>query len=225
MKILFYAVLHCAVGEFQKVADLCQRVIDKLTEFALEFTTPNPTLAAMQLELDKLQTLIGEANGNTLKKAERDAQTALVFGMLVEQCLYVNSVANGDKVKVLKSGFDADKVPQPHGIPGTPVISKIKDGPVAHSGKIQLAGSLPRGARYTVQTFEIPSNFNEPPLPGGPIELNPDELPWSEALESVNSTELVITNLHRGKETLVRVRAEDGSKKSSWSDMYLFMAR
>jgi hypothetical protein len=37
MKILFYAVLHCTVGEFQKVAELCQRVIDKLTEFAVIF--------------------------------------------------------------------------------------------------------------------------------------------------------------------------------------------
>jgi hypothetical protein len=229
MKIVFYAVLHCTVAQFVKVAALAQRVFDKITEFAALYTTPDPALNLLKIEIDKLNTLIGEAKGNSLKKAERDAQCEVVFDMLVKECKYANTVADGDKVKVLKSGFDADKTPESHGAPGTPVISSIVDGPELHSGKVKLAGPLPRGARYTVQTFEIPSNITPPipPVPGGPPDpdFDPDELPWKEALESVSSRELVIPNLKKGKDTLVRVRAEDRSKKSNWSDMYLFMPR
>jgi hypothetical protein len=225
MKIFFYAVLHCAVGEFAKVAELCQRVINFLTENVAIYGTPNPSVSDLETELGKLNVLIGQAKGNSIKKAERDAQCAVVFGMLVNELVYVNGVAKGDKVKVLKSGFDADKEPGAHGAPGVPVISKIKDGSMPRSAKISLSGPLPKYARYSVQVSLIPQGITPPPLPGPGPELDPDQLPWNDVLEGMNSRELEVVDLPRGKDVLVRVRAALGSKKSAWSDFYLFMPR
>jgi hypothetical protein len=55
--------------------------------------------------------------------------------------------------------------------------------------------------------------------------FDPDKLPWQNALEGVNSRELLLINLTRGVDIAIRVRAEDGSKKSGWSDPYLFLPR
>lgn len=227
MKTKFYAVLHVTAKHFTKLANLGQRVIDKLTEFSGLYTAPDPTVADLTSEVGKLVSLNGQAKGNTQKKDERDAQALVVYEMLVEERDYVNSVAKGDKVKVDKSGFDADKEPETIGTPPTPVIKKVVDGEPAHSAKISLVGPLTRGARYSVQVASAKSDPSPTPIPpvGGGDDFDPDSLPWTMALESVNSYELLLLNLKRGKDIAIRVRAEHGSKKSNWSDLYLFLPR
>ncbi len=227
MKTKFFAVLHVTAKEFTKLANLGNRVISKLTEFVAVYATPDPTVADLTTEVNKLVTLNGQAKGSTQKKDERDAQAIVVYDMLSEEVTYVNGIAKGDKVKVDKSGFDADKEPEGHGIPPVPVIKKVVDGEVAHSAKISLVGPLTKGLRYSVQVALIGGGDTPPPPPPPPggDDFDPDKLPWTSALESVNSLELVLLNLKRGKDIAIRVRAEDGSKKSSWSDLYLFLPR
>lgn len=227
MKTKFYAVLRVTARQTIKLANLCSRVIEKLTNNSADYTTPNPTIAALTTENDKLITLNGQAKGNTQKKDERDAQAVVVYEMLKDERDYVNGIANGNKVLVDKSGFDADKTPEAHGIPPVPVIKKVTDGAVAHSGKIQLVSPLVAGARYSVQTYVPDSKPTPiPPVPaGGDDEFDIDALPWVMTLESLNSKELLLTGLKRGKDILIRVRAEDGSKKSGWSDPFVFLPR
>jgi hypothetical protein len=227
MKTKFYAVLHVTAREFTKLANLGNRVISKLTEFVGDYATPDPSVAALTTEVGKLVVLNGQAKGSTLKKDERDAQAQVVYDMLVQERDYVNSIAKGDKVKVDKSGFDADKEPEAVGTPPAPVIKKVVDGEAAHSAKISLVGPLFKNARYSVQLAQVGSGNNPNPTPPdtGEGDFDPDHLPWEMQLESVNSYELILLNLKRGKDIAIRVRAEHGSKKSNWSDLYLFLPR
>ncbi len=227
MKTKFYAVLRVTARQYSKLANLGSRVIEKLTVNAGDFATPNPTVAALTLENNKLITLNGQAKGNTQKKDERDEQAIVVYEMLKDERDYVNGIANGNKVLVDKSGFDADKTPEAHGIPPVPVIKKVVDGEVAHSGKILLVSPLVAGARYSVQTYVPESKPTPiPPVPAeGDDEFDIDALPWVMTLESLNSKELLLTELKRAKDILIRVRAEDGSKKSGWSDPFVFLPR
>src|SRR5688500_1287219 len=127
MKTKFFAVMLVTITEFSRIVELANRVIAKLKEHIADFASPVPTVTAFELEVDKLESLNGEAKGNTLKKAERDAQAIVVFNMMLELIVYVNGIAKGNKVLVLKSGFDADKEPQPAGAPAAPVIRSMKD--------------------------------------------------------------------------------------------------
>ncbi len=227
MKTKFFAVLHVTVKQFTKLANLGNRVISKLTLNVAVYATPNPSVTDLTTEVGKLVTLNGEAKGSTQKKDERDAQAIVVYDMLNDEKDYVNGIAKGDKVKVDKSGFDADKEPEGHGIPPTPVIRKVIDGETAHSAQILLASPLTKGARYSVQVAVIASGDTPtpPPPPTGGDDFDLDKLPWVSGLESVSSRELILVNLKRGKDIAIRVRAEDGSKKSNWSDLYLFLPR
>ena len=220
MKTKFFAVLHVTARQYNKLATLCSRVIEKLTDNSADFTDPDPKVEDLKTENTKLITLKAEAKGNTQKKDERDAQALVVYEMLLQERDYVNGIAKGDKVLIAKSGFDCDKTPEEHGIPPVPAIRKIEDGNLAHSARIFLVSPLTKGARYSVQMFPITANGG-----GGITGFDPDKLPWQYALEGVNSRELLLINLTRGVDIAIRVRAEDGSKKSGWSDPYLFLPR
>ena len=227
MKTKFNAVMHVTVNQPKEIAELATRVGTDMDENDDVYTAPSPPLADLATENGKLLTLNGQAKGNSLKKAERDAQAIKVFGMLSKELVYVNEVADGDLVKVEKSGFDSEKAPEAHDIPPTPVIRKMIDGKVAHSAQILLAGPLTKRARYSVQIVNLDSDGPIPPpmpIPGGG-DFDPDSLDWSDALQGVNSYELIVLNLKRGKDMAFRVRAEDGSKKGNWSDPFFFMPR
>src|SRR5687767_13350593 len=141
--------------QFRKVAELCKRVIGALRENATDFPSPEPAADDLEIEHDKLRELIGLAVGDRIKKEERNQQAEVVFGMLKQELRYVNRVARGDKVLVLKSGFDAGKEWQRHGNPKAPVIAKIEDGPEPCSARITLAGPLIRRGLYTVQVCNL----------------------------------------------------------------------
>ena len=227
MKTKFFAVLHVTARQFTKLVTLGARVIAALTDNVSDYATPNPSVPTLTTEVEKLATLNGQAKGNKQKKDERDAQALKVYGLLADERDYVNGIAKGDKVLVDKSGFDADKTPETHGIPPVPAIKKVTDGDVAHSAKITLVRPLTKGARYSVQVAVLNNNGggNPPqPVPGGP-GFDPDSLPWKSGLESVSSKELLLINLQRGVDIAIRVRAEDGSYKSSWGDPFLFLPR
>ena len=228
MEKKFIAVMHVKPSEPVKVSGLCTRVIGKLTDNVADYSAPEIAVSVLTTENNKLIPLIAQAKGNTQKKDERDEQTIVVFDLLTKECIYVNSVANGNKVLIDKSGFDAAKEAEPHGIPGTPVIKKVEDGEVPKSAKILLVRPLPKGLRYNVQLLNLEKSGTDPltlTKADAGEDFDIDGLPWVIVLDSVSSTELLLTDLKRGKEIAIRVQAEDRSKKSGWSDPYLFMAR
>ena len=85
MKTKFNAVMHVTVNQPKEIAELATRVGTDMDENDDVYTAPSPPLADLATENGKLLTLNGQAKGNSLKKAERDAQAIKVFGMLSKE--------------------------------------------------------------------------------------------------------------------------------------------
>ncbi len=198
--------MHCTPKQFKKVFALCARVISFLTDNISDFATPAPTVLDLSTENDKLAALIGQAKGNHVKKDERDAQCLLIYNLLLDEIIYVDGIALGNKVLIEKSGFDASKEPEPHNIPAAPVIKKVKDGSTPHSSKINIQ-NMGIGLTYKVQTSSKAD----------------DEASFVTALETTNSKKLVLENLQKGVEIFIRIAASNRRGQGDWSELAAFI--
>ncbi len=102
-------------------------IISSLTENA-NYTTPVPALATVTTASQEYsQALIGAGTGNradiATKNICRDALTLL----LQQLCVYVNLTANGNAAKLLTSGFDVSKDPEPN-VLTKPENLKVENG-------------------------------------------------------------------------------------------------
>lgn len=98
---------------------LLRNVVTKLTGNAF-FPSPPVTLAELTTKGDELEAAIAQATeGSKASKGARNAVMAEVKVMLTSVADYVRMVAQGDEVKLLTSGFEMAKRPEPVGIPGT----------------------------------------------------------------------------------------------------------
>lgn len=208
--IKFVAVMGCTPQQPIKVHTLVSRVIDGYTDNPTVFTVPVPTIIILTAGRDELGLLIAEAKGNHQKKVERDEKSVEVYNLLIEKAIpYVNSIANGDESIIGLSGFRANKAPTPKGIPGKVVIKKVIDGKTPESAKITIA-NMGSGLTYKVQTSPV---------------VQGAEPSFAPAIESTSSRKLVLENLGKGKEILIRVAASNTKGMGDWSENYSFIAR
>lgn len=215
--------LHCTIKQPVKVNSLATRVSTELTTHAATFPSAAATVTALVANNTTLGAYIAQAKGNHAVKTQRDAQCVVVYNVLNKQLRpLVDSVANGDKSVIALSGFDSSAGATAHTAPDSPTISTITDGSTPGTAKVLLAkrkrsALLPakaatskQGLLYTAQTTTAPVTATSA---------------WKNALEGVSSVELVLTGLTKGNEIAVRIRAEDGSLKSAWSEPYFFLPR
>ncbi len=133
-----------------------------------------------------------------------------VYNLLIDKAIpYVNSIANGDQALINLSGFRANKAPSPKGIPAKVVIKKITDGGTPESAKIIIA-NMGSGLMYKVQT--------SPVVQGAAPSYAP-------AIETTSSKKLVLPNLEKGKEILIRIAASNSKGTGDWSEPYSFIPR
>lgn len=135
-----------------------QDIIDKMGMNITTFPTPSPPLADVQLAKDNLEKAYTIAlDGGRTAKGEQRQMNDNLNNALRPLRDYVNEVANGDEVIVLKSGFGISKLPSPVG--AMPVVV-IRTGIGAHgegndgdgSGSVKLRWSPVYGAKsYIVQ--------------------------------------------------------------------------
>ncbi len=98
---------------------LLRNVVAKLTGNAL-FPTPPVTMAELTAKGDELEAAIALATeGSKASKAARNARMAEAKVMLTSVADYVRMVAQGDEAKLLTTGFEMAKRPEPVGVPGT----------------------------------------------------------------------------------------------------------
>lgn len=97
-------------------------------------------------------------------------------------------MCDGDRVKILLSGFDSNNEPVSHGIPGKAVIKRIEDGTSACSAKI-YAEKLEEADRCKVEVSTTPS----------------DSASWVTVLDPASLYHLEIENLERGQEIFIRL--------------------
>ena len=227
----YKVALHCTDKEPTEVNNLATNVIAELTLNAASFVTSTMPLTAITALIatlttanNKLTGYIAGAPGNHTVTTQRNTQTVIVYNMLNTSFrTLVDNVANGNKAIVELSGFDATADAVAHGVPATPVITKISDTKQAAGAakillekhkKKALIGTTPSVTKarlkYSAQTTTAPDSATSV---------------WTNNVESVSSKDLILTGLTKAVEVSVRVRAEDGKFKSPWSKSITYISR
>ncbi|MBK7383849.1 MAG: hypothetical protein IPI81_11055 [Flavobacteriales bacterium] len=114
-----------------------------------DFPTPTPTLTELKNGREALETAITEAaGGDHAKVFARQKAEAAVDDLLVRMALYVSNTAAGDELKILSTGFELRKQPEPIGPLHAPADFEARTG--ALPGSIDLRCKPVKGAYYWV---------------------------------------------------------------------------
>jgi hypothetical protein len=215
MKRSFKAVMHCTAKETSTLVDRSNNVITGLSSNTNTYPQPNPAVDELKAETSILAELSGQAKGSSQKKQARDQQAIKVYGMLLAESNYVNSVAKGDKAIILLSGFDVSAEPSPHPVPDVPVIKRIEDGNAPHSAKIFLAKiTSPLLTTREKLTFIVQMCTDDS-----------KEENWKTVLQTQNSKSLILLSLVRKEEYLFRIAVMNARGQSDWSETASFVSQ
>lgn len=124
---------------------LLRNVIAKLTGNAF-FPAPPETIANMITLGDQLEAAIEEATeGSKASRGVRKARVLEARELLRITADYVRMVAKGDETKLLTSGFEMAKQPEPVGVPG--VTRYLHANFTNSAGVVELRWRTVHGAR------------------------------------------------------------------------------
>lgn len=138
---------------------LLRNVWAKMTENAALFTTPPVTMATMGTKVDALALAIENATrGSATDREHRDALVLDAQSILRQQADYVRMVSQGDPDKLVKSGYELSRQPQPVGIPGTSrtIVARM----TGRSGEVELRF----GAVYGADSYQIWMTDKDPAI-------------------------------------------------------------
>jgi len=227
----YKVALHCSDKEPVEVNNLATGVAaaltTNLTTFApttAEQTALTANITALTTANNKLTGYIANAKGDHAITTLRNTETVTVYGMLNTTFrTLVDGTAGGVKATIELAGFDSSADAVAHGIPDTPVISKISDTNRAEgTAKVLLvkrkkktltgakAAKSTKGLKYSMQVTAAPVTTASV---------------WTTEVQGESTLELILTGLIKGSEVAARVRAEDGKLKSVWSEPMTFLPR
>lgn len=202
------AVLHLRTKVPSRVLHLAGKVHLNMTTNVETFPNPDPDMKELDTELTKLGDLLSSKDGRKVINQSIVDQTDVVHAVLKNLCVYVNTVAKGDKMTIVLSGFDCSKDAATRPLPEKAVIKRIEDGRVRCSAKIYIY-VLPNANRYKV---EITTDLNNP-------------AGWRTVLDHGSLNTLEIGDLGYLQETYIRVT---GGNTHGWgvpSEPVLFVPR
>ena len=168
------------------------------------FTTPNPSMAALGTLITTAQTKIAAYNSAAaaLQTLLTDRDTAVdnLRSGIRQESSYVDNIANGNASIIQSAGMAVRSGRTPASIPGQVQALSITAGDGA--GELDLQWDPLSGAK----TFEI--------------ELSPDALFASGIIKLKNTTKskAVAENLTSGTRLWARVRATNAAGTGAWSD-------
>lgn len=115
----------------------CKFITKKIGANAVVFVTPNPTLAAVDDDIDTLgdATVNALAGGYELTYAKNTANDAL-HGKMVQLQSYVQNISDGDEGIILQAGFEVKKSATPSPTPGQ--VENLSAVPSLAQGEILL---------------------------------------------------------------------------------------
>lgn len=202
------AVLHLRTKVPSKVFQLAGKVHLNMTTNVEAFPHPDPDMEELDAELTKLGDLLSWKDGGKVINQSIADQTDIVHKLLTNLCVYVNTVARGDKMTIVLSGFDCSKDPATRPLPEKALIKRVEDGKVRCSAKIYIY-VLANANRYKV---EITTDLNNP-------------AGWRTVLDHGSLNTLEIGDLTYLQETYFRVT---GGNTHGWgvpSEPVLFVPR
>jgi len=122
-----------------------------------DFATPEPTLLELKAGREALETAITEAaGGDHAKVFARQLAEAALDDLLVRMAMYVSNKAAGDELKILSTGFELRKLPEPIGPLSAPIDLEARTG--ALPGSIDLRCKPVKGAYY----YQVFVNATDP---------------------------------------------------------------
>ncbi len=183
------AVMKITVEERGKVRDLGYKVHAGISTHSSELGVAVPPIVDLETETNTLKDYIAEEDGSTASIAKSEAQCSIVFELLKTYLAWINNgPAKNIKSLLLLSGFDVSLEPVVHGIPNALVIKKMENGETPATVKVFIE-AIP--ATDFVDRYKV--------------ETSPDDITFTIACETGNSSKLIIPGTVRGKEIFVRV--------------------
>ncbi len=167
-----------------------------------DFPTPMPTLAELQAAREKLEAAITEAaSGDHAKVFARQKAEAILDDLLVRMALYVSNTAAGDELKILSTGFELRKQPEPIGPLSAPAELEARTG--ALPGTVDLRCKPVKGAYY----YQWQVNATDPDV----------ETAWT-LLAFTSRASYQASDLDPGKHSWFRLCALGAAGASPYSD-------
>jgi hypothetical protein len=169
------------------------------------FTTPNPTLAALGTLITTAQTKVAAYDSACAAAdtalADRDAALVALCAGLTQEAAYVENVSGGDRVKIESAGMSVRADGAPVGGPTQVLTLVLTEGD--REGAIDAAWDAVRGAKsYEVQTSADPVSGTS----------------WSFKMTAGKSS-ATLNSLTSGSRLWVRVRAIGAENAAGpWSD-------
>ena len=112
-------------------------IIEKMTGNAT-FPTPEPTLEAVQEATDAYMNALDNFQDGSREDTVRKNHLRIALEDLLWQLAdYVSQVSQGDKARMLSSGFDLSKKPEPFGPLSKPTNLVVKPG--SNKGSVELS--------------------------------------------------------------------------------------
>jgi hypothetical protein len=132
-----------------------KHIITSLTGNA-NFPTPSPTLATVQTALDEYEDALALDQSPT-RTATVEVKREMLENLLQQLGVYVSTTANGDKDKLVTSGFEMRKDPtQTEADVAAPANLRLKS--TGTTGEVQLlCDAVDRARNYQVQHTQNPN--------------------------------------------------------------------
>jgi len=173
------------------------------------FPDPVPSVAAIAAAREALETAITNAvDGGRTALAIRKARFSELKQLLDQLAGYVSSVAEGNELAILSSGFTVRQPNTPMPEPGTP--KGLRAALTAHPGKVSLDWDPTRGA----VTYHVQVN-----------RVSPDDANAWELVGVTTRSRYSVSGLDAAKPSWFRVSAIGTAGTSAWSDPAQSMVR
>lgn len=114
-----------------------QYILAQMTQNAVDFPTPSPTLAEVNTAVQTLAeaTIAAQAGGYALTFAKNEAESALDALMKSLQA-YVQNVSGGSEAIIIRSGMDVKRSASP--LPDPLQVQNLNAFPTRKQGEVQL---------------------------------------------------------------------------------------
>ena len=176
----------------------------------VNFTTPDPALAAVTTVLNDLETAYNTAQAaRDVAKAKTDLQDMAeraADAALTSEASYVQNKSGGDAVKILTAGMDVRNPSEPIGNLPAPADISATEGD--HDGEIDLHWNQIKGAKsYVAQRTTTPT----------------EAASWGNPTLSTKS-KMTLSGLATGTKYYFRVAGVGAAGQGAWSEIAVKVA-
>lgn len=176
-------------------------------EFIADFPQITPTAEQIAAALAAFRNSVEMENSKSVA-ALRKANRETLVDLLVRLALDLEQQADGDMLKLSRTGYDINKTPGGQTTGNTPTPQNLR---LDHGLRNQVIAR--------VQAIEGNVVYI------GAFTYDPINGPWTTINLVTNSQKIIFNNLERGRDLFVKVMADGPHGPSDWSDIATIMVQ